>query len=150
MVFLVFFQVASTNESCSQGVLLSQHGKHEWRAWADVQTVNGRDDVDDAYGNGRMHPKVFAGFWKHANFFQKDTDYWPYITSKSEYRSDDYYFLPEAGDMIPVSDIHGKIFVISPSFVSIQLMKLTLQKIGIMAARRTRGRIHREIFVPCS
>ena len=50
----------------------------------------------------RAHPKIYAGFWKHANFFEKETDYPENVgaTPSDEYRSDDWYYMGrlEKGD----------------------------------------------------
>jgi hypothetical protein len=83
-----------------QGVLLSQHGNREFRTYDHVQTVNGPGDVDDTDGKNRLHPKFYAGFWKHANFFEKKTSYMAIIPNHNEFRSNEYYFLPGADNML--------------------------------------------------
>ena len=47
----------------------------------------------------RAHPKVYTGFFKHVNFFEKKTDITVYTATapQDEYRSDDWYYMGELG-----------------------------------------------------
>ncbi|KAF2664509.1 hypothetical protein BT63DRAFT_483213 [Microthyrium microscopicum] len=91
-------------------VLLSQHGGRAHLGWGDVETVNGDEDVrDTSHGNYRAHPKVYVGFFKHPHFANKDDSFLTEDNLPSqrdeEYRSDDWYYIPTASDLVPGSVI---------------------------------------------
>jgi hypothetical protein len=70
----------------------------------------GRDDVrDESTGAYKAHPKVYVGFFKHPNFPNRDThlltlDLTP-AQRGSEYRSNDWYYIPRPEDLQPGSVI---------------------------------------------
>ncbi|KAL9633652.1 MAG: hypothetical protein Q9164_004574 [Protoblastenia rupestris] len=83
-------------------LILSQHKNKVTRGWGEIQTVNLDGDLTATDLKYRAHPKIYAGFWKHANFFEKETDYPENVgaTPSDEYRSDDWYYMGrlEKGD----------------------------------------------------
>ncbi|KAI9786311.1 MAG: hypothetical protein M1816_008052 [Peltula sp. TS41687] len=84
-------------------LVLSQHSGHASRGWGEIQSVDGVGDVKDDNGKYRKHPKVYAGFFKHANFFDKKTSmnvYFPGAGDSAEFRSNDWYYLPEEKDLV--------------------------------------------------
>lgn len=67
-------------------------------------------------GQYKAHPKVYVGFFKHPNFADKDDsllteDLLP-SQRASEYRSDDWYYISTADDLISGSVI-GRILSLS-------------------------------------
>lgn len=57
-------------------------------------------DVQDDSGKYRKHPKVYAGFFKHANFFNKKTNINIMGADQDEFRSNDWFFLPQEKDLV--------------------------------------------------
>jgi hypothetical protein len=109
-MYLLDSSMHTTDRRISQAVQVSQHGNSETRGYGDVQSVGVYEgDVDKMDERYKAHPKVYAGFWKHANFFSKKTSYLAYISNGDEYRLDDYYFMAGLDDVRPVTDIGGKI-----------------------------------------
>lgn len=67
------------------------------------------DDLRDTDGRNRAHPKIYVGFFKHAEFFAKNTKVEVYnaLDMNSEYRSDDWYFMGslKSGDFVPANTL---------------------------------------------
>ena len=88
-------------------LVLSQHGGSKTFKWEDTQNVNDATDQDESTGKYRRHPKVYVGFFKHANFPNKKTNInvFSAVSPQDEFRSRDWYYMPNMGDMRPASDI---------------------------------------------
>ncbi|KAH0551444.1 hypothetical protein GP486_007341, partial [Trichoglossum hirsutum] len=91
-------------------LILSQHSGHAIYGWGDINSVDGEGDVrDESTGAYKAHPKVYVGFFKHPGFINRDThlltlDLTP-AQRGSEYRSNDWYYIPTPGDLKPGSVI---------------------------------------------
>lgn len=71
--------------------------------------ANERIRVDPTLEKGLnlAHPKVFVGFFKHANYVNKDTHLktTDSLAKSAEYRSDDWYYFPVENDLHPGNEI---------------------------------------------
>ncbi|KAI9676164.1 MAG: hypothetical protein M1817_000909 [Caeruleum heppii] len=90
-------------------LILSQHGDQVKKGWGDIQTVDidpdAHDLEDQTVGRYRQHPKVYNGFFKHANYFEAWTKLNVYIAGQDEFRSNDWWFLPRMTEMRAYTDI---------------------------------------------
>ncbi|KAL9634913.1 MAG: hypothetical protein Q9164_003798 [Protoblastenia rupestris] len=81
-------------------VFLSQHKGGEKSPFSSFQTVDGIDDVrEEKTENGKKHPKVWVGFFKHAMFKDEKTDFKTPGADGDEYRSSDWWRLPGISEM---------------------------------------------------
>jgi len=82
------------------------------RGWGEIQTADDSDDKDDSGSTGQYkhHPKVYVGFFKHPNFFEKKTNINTQddLAPDDEFRSNDWVYMPVLSDMQPWDVIHGK------------------------------------------
>ncbi|MCJ1273319.1 hypothetical protein MMC21_001109 [Puttea exsequens] len=94
----------------------NEHSWHNHYGWGDITTiavdVPGTSEVTDETVSKRLnHPKIYVGFFSHAAFPDKDTSRQTKAAPGSkdiaddEYRSNDWWRLPRAGDMHPWSEI---------------------------------------------
>ncbi|KAL9949944.1 hypothetical protein ACHAP6_000693 [Verticillium nonalfalfae] len=86
--------------------LLGWHGGWDYIAWGDIQnTVNNDGDLFDQGAKDRNHAKVYQGFYYHATFSTRKTSLNTCANTRDEFRSNDWYFLPDGtwlhnGDLI--------------------------------------------------
>lgn len=89
---------------------MSQHKEKKQRGWGEIQTADNSDDRDDSgvAGQYKNHPKVYAGFFKHANFFEKKTNINVQGVDEDEFRSNDWVYMPVMDDMKRWDEISGE------------------------------------------
>jgi hypothetical protein len=83
-------------------LLLSQHGEHEIRPWAEAESWNA--DRGSA-GLGRMFPRIFVGFGSHAMYNDQkgQQDLGSSLSTHLEYRAADYQSWADTNDLVRVA-----------------------------------------------
>ncbi|KAI9665184.1 MAG: hypothetical protein M1831_002194 [Alyxoria varia] len=86
-------------------LILSAHDGKAGKPYGEVESVAMPDDVSKTDERDLAHPKVYVSFFKHANYFNKDTRNQVYTATDpgAEYRSDDWFYMGarEKGDFVP-------------------------------------------------
>ncbi|KAM6510935.1 hypothetical protein FSOLCH5_011382 [Fusarium solani] len=79
------------------GTLLGFHGGWDYFAWGDIQnTVNNDGDLLDQGAQDHNHAKIYQGFFYHATFQTRKTSLNTCANTHDEFRSWDWYFLPDS------------------------------------------------------
>ncbi|KAL8851478.1 MAG: hypothetical protein Q9221_003578 [Calogaya cf. arnoldii] len=103
------------------GAIYNKHCMHDHYSWDELNTVDvdvsGKSDVtNENTGLNRKHPKVYVGFFSHASFPEIDKSRKTIFNGEcpdtkdllgNEYRSNDWWRMPRAENIRPVSDIHA-------------------------------------------
>ncbi|KAF2106743.1 hypothetical protein BDV96DRAFT_607212 [Lophiotrema nucula] len=96
----------------AHGVIFRVHGDHFFYNWQEIYTVSGLRDVrDDKFANAKNHVKVYVGEYSHASHRRKCDVGCASLTNVGapsadrEYRSSDWYRLPDVKDLFLYSVI---------------------------------------------
>ncbi|KAL8707122.1 MAG: hypothetical protein Q9220_007799 [cf. Caloplaca sp. 1 TL-2023] len=93
------------------GATYNHHQSHDWFEYDDLVTVSGASAVGDTkVGKKLEHPKVYVGFFSHSAYASPDTAIIVNAGARSghEYRSDDWWRIPQATDMHSWREIDPK------------------------------------------
>ncbi|CAL8584840.1 hypothetical protein XPA_010423 [Xanthoria parietina] len=103
------------------GAIYNKHCMHDHYTWDQLNTVDvdvpGTSDItNESTGLNRKHPKVYVGFFSHASFPEINKSRKTIFNGEcpkysdllgNEYRSNDWWRMPLAENIRPVSDIHA-------------------------------------------
>ncbi|CAO1605302.1 hypothetical protein XANCAGTX0491_008823 [Xanthoria calcicola] len=103
------------------GAIYNKHCMHDHYTWDQLNTVDvdvpGTSDItNESTGLNRKHPKVYVGFFSHASFPEINKGRKTIFNGEcpkyrdllgNEYRSNDWWRMPRAENIRPVSDIHA-------------------------------------------
>lgn len=99
------------------GAQYNHHSAHDWFNWSDLITVDVDNTGDVNTGNvgsteagkNLKHPKAYVGFFSHSAYDRADTSVVTYAgIASTEYRNDDWWKLPHAGDIWSYKEIDRK------------------------------------------
>lgn len=100
-------QTDGADEWVRDQLILSEHSGHKTYSWSDIESVDDSTDQDEGTGQNKTHPKVYVGFFKHANFPNRKTNINVYdaLAPDDEFRSHDWIYMPVMDDMHASTEI---------------------------------------------
>lgn len=88
-------------------LIISNHGTRHKRLWTQIESSETTEDIiNGGSTHSSLHPHVYSGMYTHANFFTADTSLKAFAVHSAEYRSDNWYFMPEYADMKHHSEVN--------------------------------------------